>query len=207
MWSVRCSAQKANSFTFTNMDKNIFGSYYHIREPKTRQLQMTFREYAQCAKHWTTSKILFKVHSFIAPYHSPAQYGIQHFSDCASNIYCIAWMPIHTHTYALPGPHIAYSSAGPCAEQDHAMPGATRGHPWACPPALSAPCLVPTAAEWHQMGLAAGKQLKTLTSCSHIGRRASCLSALPLAQLLLWAAVSRCACMPLYCWQLPYADP
>ena len=60
-WSVLCSAQKHNLFIETDLDKNVFGSYYHIREPQTQQLHMTFAEYAQCATTWTTKKVMFKV--------------------------------------------------------------------------------------------------------------------------------------------------
>ncbi|KAL3143189.1 hypothetical protein ABBQ38_002046 [Trebouxia sp. C0009 RCD-2024] len=59
-WSVLCSTQKHNLFIETDLDKNVFGSYYHIREPQNQQLQMTFAEYAQCAKTWTTKKVCFK---------------------------------------------------------------------------------------------------------------------------------------------------
>ena len=60
-WTVFCSAQKHNTFVETDPDKNAFGSYYHIREPQTQALQMTFAEYADCAKTWTAKKVLFKV--------------------------------------------------------------------------------------------------------------------------------------------------
>lgn len=61
VWTVFCSAQQHNLFIETDTDINVFGSYYHIREPQTQQLQMTFAEYADCAKSWTAKKVLFKV--------------------------------------------------------------------------------------------------------------------------------------------------
>ena len=60
-WTVFCSDQKHNLFIETDTDKNIFGSYYHIREPQTQMLQMTFAEYADCTRTWTARKVLFKV--------------------------------------------------------------------------------------------------------------------------------------------------
>lgn len=60
-WTVFCSTQKHNLFIETDTDINVFGSYYHIREPQTQKLQMTFAEYAACAKTWTAKKVLFKV--------------------------------------------------------------------------------------------------------------------------------------------------
>lgn len=62
-WTVLCSTQKHNLFMETDTEKNVFGSYYHIREPQTQELQMTFAEYAECAKKWTTRKVLFKVYT------------------------------------------------------------------------------------------------------------------------------------------------
>lgn len=60
-WTVLCSTQKHNSFIETDTAKNVFGSYYHVREPQTQELQMTFAEYAECAQKWTTRTVLFKV--------------------------------------------------------------------------------------------------------------------------------------------------
>lgn len=60
-WEVLCSLQKHNAFIDTATGKNIFGSYYHVREPQTQKLLMTFGEYAQCAKQWTSKKVMFKV--------------------------------------------------------------------------------------------------------------------------------------------------
>ncbi|DBA69067.1 TPA: hypothetical protein ACH3X2_013228 [Trebouxia sp. C0005] len=59
-WEVLCSLQKHNAFIDTATGKNIFGSYYHVREPQTQKLLMTFGEYAQCAKQWTSKKVMFK---------------------------------------------------------------------------------------------------------------------------------------------------
>ena len=80
-WNVLCSSQTHNCFTSTDMDKNTFGSYYHIREPQTRNLQMSFKEYAQCAKHWTINKVLFKVwsrHNNAAAFKSAPTHSTDH---------------------------------------------------------------------------------------------------------------------------------
>ena len=61
VWTVFCSAQKHKLFIETDMNSNVFGSYYHIREPQTQSLQMTFAEYADCTRTWTAKKVLFKV--------------------------------------------------------------------------------------------------------------------------------------------------
>lgn len=60
-WEILCSLQKHNAFVETATGKSIFGSYYHVREPQTQKLSMTFGEYAQCIKQWTSKKLIFKV--------------------------------------------------------------------------------------------------------------------------------------------------
>ncbi|KAL0039566.1 hypothetical protein WJX77_002084 [Trebouxia sp. C0004] len=59
-WGILCSLQKHNAFIETATGKNIFGSYYHVREPQTLKLSMTFGEYTQCAKQWSSKGIMFK---------------------------------------------------------------------------------------------------------------------------------------------------
>ena len=60
-WEILCSLQNHNAFIETATCNNIFGSYYHVREPQTQKLSMTFGEYAHCAKQWTSKKLIFKV--------------------------------------------------------------------------------------------------------------------------------------------------
>ena len=58
---VLCAEERSSAYLNHDLDKNIFGSFYHVREPKTRRLPMTVPDFAVCLKTWTSKKLLLKV--------------------------------------------------------------------------------------------------------------------------------------------------
>ena len=46
---VLCSDERADAFLEHDADKNVYGSFYHIREPSTRHLSMGFGDFAGCS--------------------------------------------------------------------------------------------------------------------------------------------------------------
>ena len=67
-WTVLCSDHNRNAFIRCIDRNNIFGSYYHIREPETQQLQMQFYDYAECAAKWESKTALFNVSTLALPH-------------------------------------------------------------------------------------------------------------------------------------------
>lgn len=60
---VLCSASQKNRFMECDDGKNVFGGLYHVREPESQRLSMTFHEFAQCAQRWQTRQVYLKVSS------------------------------------------------------------------------------------------------------------------------------------------------
>ena len=58
---VLCAEEKSSAYLEHDPEKNVFGSYCHVREPKTRRLPMTFPDFAACLSTWTLKKLLLKV--------------------------------------------------------------------------------------------------------------------------------------------------
>ena len=58
---VLCAEERSSAYLDHDVDKNIFGSFYHVREPKTRRLPLTVPDFAVCLKTWTSKKLLLKV--------------------------------------------------------------------------------------------------------------------------------------------------
>ena len=58
---VLCAEEESSAYLEHDPEKNVFGSYYHVREPKTRRLPMTFPDFAACLTTWTSKKLLLKV--------------------------------------------------------------------------------------------------------------------------------------------------
>ena len=56
-----CAEERSSAYLEHDLDKNIFGSFYHVREPKTRRLPMTVPDFAVCLTSWTSKKLLLKV--------------------------------------------------------------------------------------------------------------------------------------------------
>lgn len=53
--SVSCSMDKKNRFVHIDAGKNVYGSFYHVREPETIPLDSltSFKDFADCAGKWT----------------------------------------------------------------------------------------------------------------------------------------------------------
>lgn len=60
---VLCSASQKNRFMECDDGKNVFGGLYHVREPESQRLSMTFHEFVQCAQRWQTRQVYLKVSS------------------------------------------------------------------------------------------------------------------------------------------------
>lgn len=58
---VLCAEERSSAYLDHDAEKNIFGSFYHVREPKTRKLPMTLPEFAACLRSWASKKLLLKV--------------------------------------------------------------------------------------------------------------------------------------------------
>lgn len=58
---VLCSDERADAFLEHDSNKNVYGSFYHIREPSTRHLSMSFHDFAGCLTAWTSKKLLVRV--------------------------------------------------------------------------------------------------------------------------------------------------
>ena len=52
--------------------KNVYGSFYHVREPETQRMEMSVADFAQCATTWTTRKLYLDVP---VAQRTPDQYG------------------------------------------------------------------------------------------------------------------------------------
>jgi len=59
-WDALVSAADKNRFISYSEGKNVFGSYYHVREPETERMPTSLREFVQCARTWTTRRIFLK---------------------------------------------------------------------------------------------------------------------------------------------------
>ena len=60
-YEVLCSEGPRNAFLLADPLKNVYGHFYHVREPETRSLFMGFWEFVQCAWRWTTRHVYFQV--------------------------------------------------------------------------------------------------------------------------------------------------
>lgn len=59
--SVLCSPAGSNRFIAADCNKNLPGSYYHVRKPETSVLQMTFDDWLDCWQAWSTNRLLLQV--------------------------------------------------------------------------------------------------------------------------------------------------
>ena len=59
--TVLCSDSRRCRFVEYDDLKNVYGSYYHVREPETQRLEMTFPEFVQCTQRWQSRRLLLKV--------------------------------------------------------------------------------------------------------------------------------------------------
>ena len=60
---VLCAEERSSAYLDHDLEKNIFGSIYHVREPKTRRLPMTVPDFTVCLTSWTSKKLLLKVYA------------------------------------------------------------------------------------------------------------------------------------------------
>ena len=60
-FDMLCAEERSSAYLDHDLEKNIFGSFYHVREPKTRRLPMTVADFAVCLASWTSKKLLLKV--------------------------------------------------------------------------------------------------------------------------------------------------
>ena len=51
-FAVQCAMDSRHRFFACDASKNAYGSYYHVREPENVALNMTFPEFATCARTW-----------------------------------------------------------------------------------------------------------------------------------------------------------
>ena len=58
---VLCAEERSSAYLDHDSEKNIYGSFYHVREPKTRKLPMTVPEFVGCLTSWSSKKLLLKV--------------------------------------------------------------------------------------------------------------------------------------------------
>ena len=58
---VLCADERADAFLEHEPNKNVYGSFYHVREPSTRHLPMAFPDFAGCLASWTSKKLLVRV--------------------------------------------------------------------------------------------------------------------------------------------------
>ncbi|GAB4818813.1 hypothetical protein N2152v2_005859 [Parachlorella kessleri] len=58
--TVLCSDARRCRFMEYEELKNVYGSYYHVREPETQRLEMTFPEFVQCTQRWQSRRLLLK---------------------------------------------------------------------------------------------------------------------------------------------------
>ncbi|KAK9844525.1 hypothetical protein WJX74_003603 [Apatococcus lobatus] len=59
-WSVFCSDAKRNAFLLGDSSQNAYGSDYHVREPETQLLHMTFPSFIESLKAWQSRKLLLQ---------------------------------------------------------------------------------------------------------------------------------------------------
>ncbi|BDA49058.1 probable hypoxia-inducible factor 1-alpha inhibitor [Coccomyxa sp. Obi] len=53
---VLSSEEKSSAFVEHDESKNAFGSFYHVREPATQRLHMTFSDFIDCLSTWKARK-------------------------------------------------------------------------------------------------------------------------------------------------------
>ena len=56
---VSCSSAEKDRFFLGQPAKNVYGSGYHVREPETRTIQMTFADFTECLLKWHASEKVF----------------------------------------------------------------------------------------------------------------------------------------------------
>jgi hypothetical protein len=71
-----CSATNRNRFIECNAAKNVYGSMYHVREPETQLLHMSFPEFVNCAERWKMRNIFLKVSRGAMDALGPAASGV-----------------------------------------------------------------------------------------------------------------------------------
>jgi len=71
-FNVMVNEADADRFVDYDASKNVFGSFYHIREPETGRMEMDIPEFVTCANTWTARKLYFD--TAIAE-RLPEQYG------------------------------------------------------------------------------------------------------------------------------------
>jgi hypothetical protein len=58
---VLSSEEKSSAYLEHDESRNVFGSFYHVREPATQRLPMRFCEFADCLGSWKTRKAFVRV--------------------------------------------------------------------------------------------------------------------------------------------------
>jgi len=60
---VRCADASSRAYLDADSTKNACGSHYHVREPATQHLNLTFKDFAECLASWKAKKLLVRVRS------------------------------------------------------------------------------------------------------------------------------------------------
>lgn len=60
-WNVFCSDAKRNAFLLGDASRNAYGSHYHVREPETQLLRMTFPGFVESLQAWQSRRLLLQV--------------------------------------------------------------------------------------------------------------------------------------------------
>lgn len=58
---VLCSDSRRHRFFEYDAARNVYGGYYHVREPETQRLEMSLPEFVQCSQRWQARKLFLKV--------------------------------------------------------------------------------------------------------------------------------------------------
>ena len=59
--NVLSSEEKSSAFVEHDETKNGFGSFYHVREPATQRLHLTFSDFIDCLSSWKARKAFVRV--------------------------------------------------------------------------------------------------------------------------------------------------
>ena len=87
-WNVFCSDARRNAFLIGDLSRNVYGSHYHVREPETQRLTMTFPGFAQSLLAWQTRKLLLQVRLLLLD-----PFGVAIISLCAEKL------QMHAHAF------------------------------------------------------------------------------------------------------------
>ena len=61
--AVLCSTPGRSRFIECHDASNVFGSFYHVREPESQRLEMGWREFLQCTQKWRSRPLYLKVNA------------------------------------------------------------------------------------------------------------------------------------------------